>query len=78
MGSKGQHHGVRRPSKVFNQVGKREKDFAKPEILEAEPCGGITTSTNGEEACKVSRGEGGKAIRQDQGQEAFRFIKCII
>ena len=33
MGSKGQHHRKRRPSKVFNQVGQREKDLADRRFL---------------------------------------------
>ena len=71
MGSKGHHHGERRPSKVFNQVGKREKDLAKPEILEVELRDGVTTSTNGAEACNVSRGDGEKSIRKDQEKKTI-------
>lgn len=37
MGLNGQHDGERRPSKIFNQVGQREKDLAKPAILGVEP-----------------------------------------
>ena len=70
MGQKGQRRGEGRSSKVFNQVGKRKKDLEKPEILEVEPRDGIT-STNGEEACKVSRREGDKAIRKDQEQKTI-------
>lgn len=36
MGSKGLHHRGKRPSKVFNSVGQREKDLAEPAILEVE------------------------------------------
>ena len=70
MGQKGQGRGEGRSSKVSNQVGKRKKDLAKPEIHKVEPRDGIT-STNGEEACKVSRREGDKAIRKDQEQKTI-------
>ena len=67
MGQKGQNRGEWRSSKISYRVGKRKKDFAKPKILMVGQWDGIT-STNGEEACKVSRGEGDKAIRKDQEQ----------
>ena len=51
--------------------------MAKPEIHKVEPRDGIT-STNGEEACKVSRGEGDKAIRKDQTPKTLIFLKCTI
>ena len=51
--------------------------MAKPEILKVEPRDGITTSTNGEEACKVSRREGDKVIRKDQAPKTLIFLKCI-
>ena len=71
MGSKGQHHGEWRPSKVFNQVGQRKKDLASLVILEVEPSGGIKTPTEEEAACKVSRGVGGKAIGKDEAQKTL-------
>ena len=68
MGQKGQGRGEGRSSKVSNQIGKWKKDLAKPKILKVGQWDGITSSTNGEEACKVSRGEGDKFIRKDQEQ----------
>ena len=68
MGQKGLGRGEGRSSKVSNPVGKRKKDLAKPNILWVG-LWDIVTLTNGEEACKVSRGEGDKATRKDQEQK---------
>ena len=70
MGHKGQNRGEGRSSKLYNQVGKRKKDLAKPKTFKVGQWGGIT-STNGEEECKVSRGKGDKAIRKDQEQKTI-------
>ena len=69
MGQKGQGRGEGRSSKVSNRIRKWKKDLAKPKILKVGQGDGITASTNGEETCKVSRGEGDKAIRKDQEQK---------
>ena len=47
--------------------------MAKPALLEVEPGNGNATPTHEEEACKISRRDGTKAIGKDQGKKALYF-----
>ena len=68
MGLKGRHHRKRRPAKLFNQVGERQKDLQESPRREVKSSSGNTTPPTVKEACTISRDEWRKTIREGQAE----------